>query len=92
MKALHNGSRVKVKVRVKDAEQTALSFRKRMLVNAVRSYSSCPHLFSYPICPRCLVPMTREYQRYCEHCGQALDWSKFHKAVIITVPSQRRAR
>ena len=53
------------------------------LYTAVRFYPECPDLFTYPLCPRCALPMEREYQRFCEHCGQALDWDCFSKAVIV---------
>ena len=29
---------------------------------------------SRPICPHCRLPLGREYQRYCDYCGQCLDW------------------
>ena len=68
------------------AEQnTALSFRTPMQVLAVRQYPACPELSTYPLCPRCNLPMEREYQRYCDHCGQALSWKGFsHTAVTFT--------
>ena len=27
--------------------------------------------------------MEREYQSYCDRCGQALDWKGFSKALVI---------
>ena len=66
-------------------EQNALSYRDPMPVTAVRYYSSCPEMFSYPICPRCKQPMEREYQSFCDHCGQKLDWSQLSKAVVVIV-------
>ena len=65
----------------------ALSFRVPMSVNTVRRYSACPDLFTYPLCPRCNLPMEREYQCFCDHCGQALDWTGFSKAVIVLAHS-----
>ena len=66
-------------------ERNALSYRDPMSVTAVRYYSGCPKLFSYPICPRCKQPMEREYQSFCDHCGQKLDWSQLSKAVTVIV-------
>lgn len=29
---------------------------------------------AYATCPRCKMPLERDYQAYCDRCGQALDW------------------
>lgn len=34
----------------------------------------------YYICPRCDVSLEREYQAYCDRCGQKLNWRRIHKA------------
>ena len=62
----------------------AQSYRTPMRVTAVRRYLDCPQLFTYPICPRCGSTMDREYQAYCDRCGQALDWKGFSTAVVIS--------
>ena len=31
----------------------------------------------FPKCPRCGTTMEREYQLFCNHCGQRLNWSGF---------------
>lgn len=31
----------------------------------------------FPKCPRCGTTMKREYQLFCNHCGQRLNWSGF---------------
>ena len=31
----------------------------------------------FPRCPRCWTTMEREYQLFCDHCGQRLNWSRF---------------
>lgn len=31
----------------------------------------------YPLCPRCRGHIEHEHQGYCNHCGQALEWSLF---------------
>ena len=56
-----------------------------MPVTAVRYYSGCPKMFSFPLCPRCKQPMEREYQSFCDHCGQKLDWNQLSKAVVVIV-------
>jgi hypothetical protein len=34
----------------------------------------------YYYCPRCDVTLERDYQSYCDRCGQCLDWKHIHKA------------
>lgn len=63
----------------------ALLFRAPMRISAVRRYSACPQLSTYPLCPRCNLPMEREYQHFCDHCGQALSWKGFSHATVIFV-------
>ena len=70
----------------------SLSFRRPMRVIAVRSYRNCSHLLTYPICPRCGLTMDREYQRFCDRCGQALDWKGFSMALILLAQSPNRVR
>ena len=36
----------------------------------------------YAICPNCGYGLEREYQRYCEVCGQILGWKKFSRGDI----------
>ena len=43
-------------------------------------------LGNYPVCPRCKLTLDREYQRFCDRCGQRLDWSRYDKAVVILKP------
>ena len=31
----------------------------------------------FPRCPRCGSTMDREYQLFCDRCGQRLNWSRF---------------
>ena len=40
----------------------------------------------YPICPRCDVPIEREYMAFCDRCGQRLNWSIFDFAVVVHAP------
>jgi len=61
----------------------AAGFRRPMQVLLVRVFPECPERFSFPICPRCTCTMEREYQAFCDRCGQALDWTAFSKAQVI---------
>ena len=38
---------------------------------------------SYSVCPRCKATMEREYQAFCDRCGQRLDWSKYEDAKVV---------
>lgn len=29
---------------------------------------------TYPVCPRCGIMLEREYVRFCDNCGQKLEW------------------
>lgn len=39
--------------------------------------------YALPICPNCNITLEREYQSYCNRCGQRLSWKKFSKADIV---------
>lgn len=54
-----------------------LSFRQPMMVLQVRRFQKQGMAVVYPVCPRCNITMEREYQLFCDRCGQKLDWSAF---------------
>ena len=37
----------------------------------------------YPVCPYCKLTLDREYQHFCDRCGQELDWQDYSNAIII---------
>ncbi|MBR5782916.1 MAG: hypothetical protein IKY33_01675 [Clostridia bacterium] len=52
----------------------ALAYRLPMAVSkSVRFPNAC----YYPVCPHCSCTMEREYQSYCDRCGQALSWKVY---------------
>ena len=59
----------------------AASYRRPM---QVKEYILYQGIFgeesAYYLCPRCDVTMEREYQSYCDRCGQCLSWRRIHKA------------
>lgn len=63
-----------------------ISFRFPMLVTHVRCYKGSCGLYGFPVCPRCAITLEREYQAYCDRCGQRLDWNRLHKASIVLPP------
>ena len=59
-----------------------LSYRTPMSVSDVAQF---PGNNFYPRCPRCLLTMEREYQSYCDRCGQALNWKGYAKALHLII-------
>ena len=57
---------------------TAESFRQPMPVTDIHFFRG---LGSYPVCPRCKLTLDREYQRFCDRCGQRLDWLHYGEAL-----------
>lgn len=37
----------------------------------------------YPLCPRCQIPLDREYQGFCDRCGQRLEWRDYSRARVL---------
>ena len=60
-----------------------ISFRTPMPVMQIRCFHFFQGLTGFPVCPQCGRTMEREYQPYCDRCGQCLDWNAFSKATII---------
>lgn len=59
----------------------AVSYRVPMTVNEIIYFSKYDS--AYSVCPRCKKTLEREYQTYCDRCGQALSWDRFDKAKVI---------
>lgn len=57
----------------------APTYRLPKLVTEVRVF---PERYPYGVCPRCKITLEREYQKYCDRCGQRLDWSKYDDAKV----------
>lgn len=51
-----------------------LRFRRPMAVRKVLVFQSGA---AYPVCPQCARTLDREYQSFCDRCGQQLDWRDF---------------
>lgn len=41
----------------------------------------------YPLCPQCRETIDRDYQRYCDRCGQRLNWKKYREARMVRTVS-----
>ena len=66
--------------------EDAVSYRTPAPVSAMRRIRFISGVTSFPVCPRCMATLNREYQYYCDRCGQALDWKGYSKAVVILYP------
>lgn len=58
-------------------------FREPMPVTHIRCYHGFHGLTGFPVCPQCRITMEREYQSYCDRCGQCLGWRNYRKAKVI---------
>lgn len=58
-----------------------------MEVCAVRVYTETNA--EYSLCPRCKMPMEREYLNYCGFCGQRLAWNRFREGNVEIVQCGR---
>lgn len=60
-----------------------LSYRFAMQVMHYRQHLSLHSSYTiFPVCPRCHSNMEREYQAFCDRCGQKLSWDFFHYAAL----------
>ena len=44
---------------------------------------------AYPVCPQCECTLDREYQSFCDRCGQRLSWEKLKSASVIMIKKNR---
>ena len=59
----------------------AASYRRPMQVKEYILYEGTfGEESAYYLCPRCDVTMEREYQSYCDRCGQCLSWRRICQA------------
>ena len=63
--------------------QELASYRQPMIVTQVRCYPYYESFTGYPVCPRCGRTIEREYQAYCDRCGQCLDWSMLDQVSLL---------
>lgn len=56
----------------------ALSFRTPLAVCEAIYFENEGY---YPVCPQCHISLEREYQCFCDRCGQALNWRGYAQAL-----------
>lgn len=68
----------------------ALSYRRPMLVRELMVFPAMRPMDSYYVCPRCQITLEREFVKYCDRCGQCLDWTKYEQARIVYPGRKKR--
>ncbi len=63
--------------------QQEIWYRTPLPVSEVRCHRELHGFSGFPVCPRCDTSLEREYQAYCDRCGQFLSWEDYPKATII---------
>lgn len=64
---------------------SAAAYRIPMEVRSIKVIGWGSAASSYPVCPKCGLTLEREYQHFCDRCGQALDWKHFSQANVVLV-------
>jgi len=57
----------------------AYTYRVPLPVKDVRIFANGN---AYPICPRCVNTLDREYMSFCDRCGQKLNWQRFDSSNV----------
>lgn len=60
--------------------EAALGYRRPMAVRELARYRSGE---MFPVCPQCGSAVEREYQKYCDRCGQCLSWKELRRARVV---------
>ena len=58
-----------------------LLYREPMFVTEIEVWGNG---YSFPVCPRCDCSIEREYQSFCDRCGQNLSWKWLSRAKLRT--------
>lgn len=60
-----------------------LAFQTPTEVTQVQCLPCISGLTYFSVCPRYKVTLEREYQFFCDRCGQCLNWKNFSTATIV---------
>lgn len=55
----------------------AITYRIPMVVTESKVIHDTYGRTVYAVCPRCASTLDRDFQSYCDRCGQKLDWAIF---------------
>ena len=55
-------------------------YRTPMMVTEFREHAEASGLARYYLCPRCGIPLDREFVSFCDRCGQMMSWDKYQNA------------
>lgn len=48
--------------------------------------------YDFAVCPHCKASIEREYQSFCDNCGQKLDWKGYGKIKAKTWEERQKKR
>ena len=65
---------------MKETTEEKLAYREPMNVTEILHSGES---YAYPICPKCHISMNREYQMFCDRCGQKLSWKHFRMFIEL---------
>lgn len=68
----------------------ALSYRRPMRIRELMVFPDMRPMDSYYVCPRCQITLEREFVKYCDRCGQCLDWTTYQQAKIVYPGRKKR--
>ena len=68
----------------------SMSYRRPMLIRELVVFPDMWPIDSYYVCPRCQITLEREFVKYCDRCGQCLDWAKYKQARIVYPGRKKR--
>ena len=63
--------------------ELGVSSRSPMSVTYIRCHQETFGSSNYPVCPCCKATLDREYQAFCDRCGQCFSWKDFHKTTVV---------
>ena len=83
MKAKADSQRITVSPRFL---QTLTQFRIPKLVSDLMIFPDT----SFFVCPQCGITLEREFMKYCDCCGQCLNWKNYKKPRIVYPGSRNK--
>lgn len=63
--------------------QGPAAFRSPMPVTHIHIRPLGEGTASFPVCPQCGCSLEREFQSYCDRCGQCLSWESYENTTAL---------